>query len=83
MSAQHIAGLPVEEILLAAVATAAPLIALIGWEIRDRVRRMRRRLSRHHDLLESVPDVPPEAHRAAAPEHPAGPPRGATAPSAG
>ncbi len=41
MSAQHIAGFPVEEILLAATAAAAPLVALIGWEIRDRVRRLR------------------------------------------
>jgi hypothetical protein len=40
MPAQHIAGFPVEEILLAAAA-AAPLIALIGWEIKDRVRRVR------------------------------------------
>ncbi|GAB3814085.1 hypothetical protein [Kribbella italica] len=41
MPAQHIAGFPVEEILLAATAAAAPLIALIGWEIKDRVRRLR------------------------------------------
>ena len=34
----HIAGLPVEEILLAA---AAPLIALIGWEISNRVKRLK------------------------------------------
>ena len=45
MPAQHIAGLPVEEILLAAIAAATPMIALIGWEIRDRVRRLRRKLS--------------------------------------
>jgi hypothetical protein len=46
MPAQHIAGLPVEEILLAALAAATPMIALIGWEIRDRLRRLRRKLSR-------------------------------------
>jgi hypothetical protein len=46
MPAQHIAGMPVEEILLAALAAATPMIALIGWEIRDRVRRLRTKLSR-------------------------------------
>ncbi|MEU4390452.1 hypothetical protein [Kribbella sp. NPDC023855] len=45
MAAQHIAGLPVEEVLLAASAAAAPMLALIGWEIRDRLRRVRRKLS--------------------------------------
>jgi hypothetical protein len=45
MPAQHVAGLPVEEILLAAIAAATPMIALIGWEIRDRVRRLRRKLT--------------------------------------
>jgi hypothetical protein len=43
---QHIAGLPVEEILIAAIATATPMIALIGWEIRDRIRRLRTTLRR-------------------------------------
>jgi hypothetical protein len=43
---QHIAGLPVEEILLAAIATATPMIALIGWEIRDRFRQFRSSLRR-------------------------------------
>ncbi|MFI5710835.1 hypothetical protein [Kribbella sp. NPDC051620] len=46
MPAQHIAGMPVEEILLAALAAATPMIALIGWEIRDRLRRLRGKLSR-------------------------------------
>ncbi|MFI7060524.1 hypothetical protein ACIBL3_06045 [Kribbella sp. NPDC050124] len=41
MIALHIAGLPVEEIVLAAVAAAAPLIALIGWEISSRVKRFK------------------------------------------
>jgi len=41
MIAVHIAGLPVEEILLAAVAAAAPLIALIGWEISSQVKRLK------------------------------------------
>ena len=59
MSAQHIAGLPVEEILLAALAAATPMIALVGWEIRDRVKRVRRKLSRSRDLP-GVPDASPE-----------------------
>jgi hypothetical protein len=54
MSAQHIAGLPVEELLVAAVA-ASPLIALIGWEIRDSVQRLRRLLRR--DRPDSSLDV--------------------------
>lgn len=41
MVALHLAGLPVEEILLAAVAAASPLIALIGWEISSRVKRLK------------------------------------------
>ncbi|WP_112241453.1 hypothetical protein [Kribbella monticola] len=43
---QHIEGMPVEELLLAAIATATPVIALIGWEIRDRLRRFRSALRR-------------------------------------
>jgi hypothetical protein len=54
MPAQHIAGMPVEEILLAALAAATPMIALIGWEIRDRARRLRRKLSRPSP--QAVPD---------------------------
>jgi hypothetical protein len=64
MPAQHIAGMPVEEILLAALAAATPMIALIGWEIRDRARRLRRKLSR--TAAEAVPDrtadPAPEVH---------------------
>lgn len=56
MSAQHIAGLPVEEILLAAAAAAAPMIALIGWEIRDRVNRLRRAVRRTSTPEEPVPE---------------------------
>jgi hypothetical protein len=41
MPAHHIAGFPVEELLLAATAAAAPLLALLAWEIRDRLRRLR------------------------------------------
>jgi hypothetical protein len=55
MSAQHLAGLPVEELLVAALAAAGPLIALIGWEIRDRVRRLRRLIRR--DRPDSSLDV--------------------------
>lgn len=58
MPAQHIAGLPVEEVLLAAFAAAAPMIALIGWEIRDRVRRLRRRLSNSSTDPGPAPEVP-------------------------
>jgi hypothetical protein len=60
MSAQHIAGLPVEEILLAALAAATPMIALLGWEVRDRVKRLRRKLSRSRDLPDAVADASPE-----------------------
>jgi hypothetical protein len=42
----HIAGLPVEEVLLAAIAAASPLIALVGWEISSRVKRLRAALRR-------------------------------------
>ncbi|GAA1688130.1 hypothetical protein ACFTSF_03075 [Kribbella sp. NPDC056951] len=42
----HIAGLPVEEVLLAAIAAASPLIALIGWEISSRVKRLKAALRR-------------------------------------
>ncbi|NEA35641.1 hypothetical protein [Streptomyces sp. SID13031] len=58
MPAQHIAGLPVEEILLAAIAAATPMIALIGWEIRDRVRRLRQKLS--SSAPEAAVDPAPE-----------------------
>jgi hypothetical protein len=43
MPALHIAGLPVEEVLLAALAAAGPLIALIGLEFSTRVKRLRAR----------------------------------------
>ncbi|WP_433014293.1 hypothetical protein [Kribbella sp. CA-294648] len=58
MPALHIAGLPVEEVLLAAFAAAAPMLALIGWEIRDRVRRLRRRLSNSSNEPAPAPEVP-------------------------
>jgi hypothetical protein len=56
MVALHIAGLPVEEILLAAVAAASPLIALIGWEISSRVKRFKSVLRRR---AETPPLEPP------------------------
>jgi hypothetical protein len=60
--ALHIAGLPVEEILLAGLAAATPMIALIGWEIRDRVKRLRRKLSgRPEPAADAVPDGVPDA----------------------
>jgi hypothetical protein len=43
MVVQHIAGLPVEEVLLAALAAAGPVIALIGWEISSRIKRLKNR----------------------------------------
>jgi len=43
MVVQHIAGLPVEEVLLAALAAAGPVIALIGWEITSRIKRLKDR----------------------------------------
>ena len=46
MVALHIAGLPVEEVLLAAIAAASPLIALIGWEISSRLKRLKAVLRR-------------------------------------
>ncbi|MFK4083882.1 hypothetical protein ACI2LF_07235 [Kribbella sp. NPDC020789] len=46
MVALHIAGLPVEEVLLAAIAAASPLIALVGWEISSRMKRLRAALRR-------------------------------------
>ena len=74
MPAQHIAGMPVEEILLAALAAATPMIALIGWEIRDRVRRVRRKLSRtpadaaHPEADRTAADAVADASADPAPE---------------
>ena len=41
MIALHIAGLPVEEVLAAATAAASPLIALAGWELSARIKRLK------------------------------------------
>ncbi|NIK54916.1 hypothetical protein [Kribbella shirazensis] len=49
MVAQHIAGLPVEEILLAALAAASPVITLVVLEIRSRIKRLKRFLRRAAD----------------------------------
>ena len=43
MVGQHIAGLPVEEVLLAAFAAASPVIALVVLEIRARIKRLKDR----------------------------------------
>jgi hypothetical protein len=59
--AQHIAGLPVEEVLLAAAAAMAPLIALIalvGWEISSRVKKIRSAVRRRSP--DQLPDSTPE-----------------------
>lgn len=45
MVVQHIAGLPVEEVLLAAFAAAAPAVTLVALEIRSRFKRL---LDRRH-----------------------------------
>ncbi|MFC0625679.1 hypothetical protein [Kribbella deserti] len=41
MAPQHLAGLPIEEILLAGALTVAPMIAYLGWEISSRLKRLR------------------------------------------
>jgi hypothetical protein len=57
--AQHIAGLPVEEVLLAAAAAMAPMIALVGWEISSRVKKVRSAFRRHQSQ-DQLPDSTPE-----------------------
>ena len=42
MPTQHVAGFPVEELLGVALVTAAPMLAILGWEFADRVKRVRR-----------------------------------------
>lgn len=54
----HIAGLPVEEVLLAAVAAASPLIALVGWEISGRIKRLKAWV-RRRPVIEAPPADPP------------------------
>jgi hypothetical protein len=54
----HIAGLPVEEVLAAALAAASPLIALVGWEISSRIKRLKARV-RRRPVLEAPPADPP------------------------
>ena len=44
MLVQHIAGLPVEEVLLAALAAAGPVTALAWLELRARIKRLKDRL---------------------------------------
>ena len=58
MVVQHIAGLPVEEVLLAALAAAGPVIALIGWEISSRIKRLKARVGRGGDAPD--PDIAPQ-----------------------
>jgi hypothetical protein len=62
MVALHIAGLPVEEVLLAAIAAASPLIALVGWEISARIKRLKAFVVRR--------SAPPDPAGAAPPEPP-------------
>ena len=54
----HIAGLPVEEVLLAAVAAASPLIALVGWEISARINRLKARVRRQSPAGAPPPEPP-------------------------
>ena len=56
----HIAGLPVEEVLLAAVAAASPLIALVGWEISARIKRLKAFVVRRPPSPDSTGAAPPE-----------------------
>jgi hypothetical protein len=56
---QHIAGLPVEEVLLAAAAAMAPMIALVGWEISRRVKKVRSAFLRSQSQ-DQIPDSTPE-----------------------
>ena len=58
--AQHIAGLPVEEVLLAAAAGVAPMIALVGWEIRSRMKKIRSAFLRRK-YPGRLPDTTPES----------------------
>ena len=58
MVALHIAGLPVEEVLLAAVAAASPLIALVGWEITARFKRLKARVRRRPPMGAPPPEPP-------------------------
>jgi hypothetical protein len=58
MVALHIAGLPVEEVLLAAVAAASPLIALVGWEVTARFKRLTARV-RGRPPVGAPPPEPP------------------------
>ena len=60
MVALHIAGLPVEEVLLAAVAAASPLIALIGWEISARIKRLKALVGRRPPPPDAAGTAPPE-----------------------
>jgi hypothetical protein len=57
--AQHIAGLPVEEVLLAAAAAMAPMIALVGWEISSRVKKIRSTFLRRQSP-DQFPESTPE-----------------------
>lgn len=40
MTSLHIAGFPVEELLIVALVSAAPMLALVALELRSRVRRI-------------------------------------------
>ncbi len=46
MTGLHVAGFPVEELLLVAFASAVPLLAYLGWEVADRAGRVRRAVRR-------------------------------------
>lgn len=57
MVVQHIAGLPVEEVLLAAIAAAGPVIALIGWEISSRIKRLKARVRGRRNGTDPIGDA--------------------------
>ncbi|GAA1112791.1 hypothetical protein GCM10009630_07370 [Kribbella jejuensis] len=60
MIGQHIAGLPVEEVLLAALAAAGPVIALAWLEVRARIKRL---TDRRHSSTSSEEAAPGAAQR--------------------
>jgi hypothetical protein len=58
--AQHIAGFPVEEMLLAAAAAMAPMMALVGWEINRRMKKIRSAFFRR-ESPDQLPDTTSES----------------------
>ncbi|WP_157630740.1 hypothetical protein [Kribbella catacumbae] len=53
--AQHIAGLPIEELLLAGVAAALPMLALLAWQMKELISRIRRAIRRWGGRFQDQP----------------------------